>query len=307
MHRFNKILSLLLVATLAASACKSAGETREENTETTSQTSTEAGGDGDGDITERMAREHEGDKPVASGAAEMTPARPVAGQEVVYGKVDGAEVKGYLSMPEGADPATLPALVVIHEWWGLNDNIRKMTDRLAGEGYVALAVDLYGGQSADTPDGAKKLMQGAMSAPEKANTNLNQAIAFLEGKKADKLGVIGWCFGGGWSLQTAIMAPGKIDAAVIYYGRVGVEKDQLAKIEAPILGVFGSEDQGIPVATVRTFEANLAELGKSADITIYEGADHAFANPSGTHYEPEAARSAWEKTRAFFAKNLKGE
>lgn len=293
--RTSTLLTLTLTLTLALGACKSSGEVKTEEKKA------------DGDITERMAKEHKGDKPIASGAAEMKPARPVTGAEVVYGEVDGVQATGYLSMPEGADPATLPALVVIHEWWGLNDNIRKMTDRLAGEGYVALAVDLYGGQNADTPDGAKKLMMSAMSAPEKANANLGQAIAFLEGKKTDKLGVIGWCFGGGWSLQTAIAAPDKIDAAVIYYGRVGVEKEQLSKINAPILGVFGSEDQGIPVDSVKTFEANLKELGKSADITIYEGANHAFANPSGTHYEPEAAASAWEKTTAFFAANLKGE
>jgi carboxymethylenebutenolidase len=200
----------------------------------------------------------------------------------------------------------LPGLIVIQEWWGLNDNIRAMADRLAGEGYLALAVDLYGGEVAEDRDKAMQLMQAAMNESAALEENLRQAYAYLEEEAgAPRIGTIGWCFGGGWSLNTALLLPDKVDATVIYYGRLVTDREALAKLGMPILGVFGAEDQGIPVESVKEFEAALDSLGKEAQIRIYEGADHAFANPSGTRYQPEAAADAWEKTIAFFNQHLK--
>ena len=123
---------------------------------------------------------------------------------------------------------------------------------------------------------------------------------------ATKIGSIGWCLGGGMSLRTALLHPQDLDAAVIYYGRVQTDREVLAPLEVPILGLFGAEDQGIPVATVRAFEATLKELGKDARIHIYEGANHAFANPTGNRYHAEAAGDAWARTLAFFAEHLRG-
>lgn len=258
------------------------------------------------DLPERMAKEHAGDKPIANGASSQAPAQPVTSQPVVYARVGGMPVQGYLSMPEGATPGSLPALIVIHEWWGLNDNVRAMTDRLAGEGYIALAVDLYNGQSTEDPALAKQLMQTSMSRAGALRENLNQALQWLEREaQPPATGVIGWCFGGGWSLQTALMAPDRVDAVVVYYGRVNQTQEQLAALDAPLLGIFGEEDEGIPAASVRAFEANLRALGKPADVYLYDGAGHAFANPSGTRYEPQAAEDAWQKTRAFLARHLK--
>jgi carboxymethylenebutenolidase len=197
-----------------------------------------------------------------------------------------------------------PGVIVIHEWWGLNDNVETMARMLAHQGYAALAVDLYGGESAETPENARALMQRTMDDPEPAKENLRQAHAYLTGELgAPATGVIGWCFGGGWSLQTALMIP-ELDAAVMYYGRVVTDPEELRALDTPLLGIFGAEDEGIPVDQVREMEAALGELGKDATIHVYEGAGHAFANPSGTRYQPEAAKDAWEKTVAFFDQHL---
>ena len=253
------------------------------------------------------AREHEGDRPEASDAAEAEPAEPATGDPVVYANLDGYEVTGYLARPADSD-RPLPGLIVIHEWWGLNDNIRAMARRLAGEGYVALAVDLYGGQVADNPESARELV-GQVD-PDRALRNLQAARSHLSERLAatggvpDRIGVIGWCFGGGWSLQAALAMPEEIDAAVMYYGRPVTERAELETLQAPLLGIFGAEDGSIPVEVVREMEATLEDLGKTVEVHVYDGAGHAFANPSGTRYEPEAAEAAWQETVEFLGEHL---
>lgn len=260
---------------------------------------------GDKEHTEKMAKEHAGETPVATPATAETSAVELDTQEVAYATTaDGRDVKGFLARPKGA--AGAPGLVVIHEWWGLNDNVRAMARKLAALGYAALAVDLYGGQKAEDSEGARALMQAALANPGVVEENLRQAYKYLESRGAKKIGSIGWCFGGGWSLRTALLFPKDLDAAVIYYGRVVTEPEQLAPLEVPILGLFGALDKGIPVEGVRAFESALKGLGKKAEIHVYEGADHAFANPSGTRYNAAAAEDAWAKTVAFFAANLQG-
>ena len=254
------------------------------------------------DYADDMAREHAEDAPVSNEASQASPATEVETELVTYATVDGVEVTGYLARPVGAE-GPLPGVIVIHEWWGLNDNIRSMAEQLAGEGYRALAVDLYGGETADTPDGAATLMRASMEHTEALTENVKQAYAYLAAE-GQKVGVVGWCFGGGWSLATALALPEDIDAAVIYYGRLVTDADALAPLDMPILGFFGAEDTGIPVESVRAFEAALDELGKDASIYVYDGAGHAFANPSGTNYRAEPAQDAWSKTRAFFAAHL---
>jgi carboxymethylenebutenolidase len=258
---------------------------------------------------EKMAEQHQHDKPAATPAATAQPAQEVTGEEVVYGQVGGKPVRGYLAKPASSKTSAkgpLPGLIVIHEWWGLNDNIRSMAKRLAGEGYTALAVDLYGGQTADTPDKAKELMGAVLKDLAPGAENVKQAYSFLEThEKAPKIGVIGWCFGGGWSLQTALLLPDKIDATVIYYGHLETDKAKLAPLKMPILGFFGGQDQSIPVSSVRDFEKTLKDLGKSVEIHVYDDASHAFANPSGGSYNAKAAEDSWKRTTAFLKKNLK--
>ena len=257
------------------------------------------------DYVERMSREHAADTPVASPAARVPPGGEITEREVEYADLDGTKVKGFFARPAAPGPA--PGIIVIHEWWGLNDNIRAMARRLAGEGYQALAVDLYEGRVTDQRKEASALMKEAMSRSGRLEDNLRQAYGWLRKEgKVPKIGVIGWCFGGGWSLQTALLFPDSIDAAVIYYGRIITAPDALRTLQMPVLGIFGSRDKGIPVERVEKFRDTLAELGKDADVVIYEGAEHAFANPSGTRYKEEAALDAWKRTIDFLAAHLGG-
>jgi carboxymethylenebutenolidase len=254
-------------------------------------------GASDDRYVDAMAREHAGDVPVAAAAADGSPAEAVRGEAIEY---PGG--RGYLARPAGEPRA---GLIVIHEWWGLNDNIREMSNRLAAEGYLALAVDLYEGQVAADAGQARELMSAAMGDPDRVDEHLRGAFHWLreEGGVA-RVGSIGWCFGGALSLRTAIMLPEELDAAVIYYGRLVTDPAQLAPLRMPILGIFGGQDRGIPVESVLEFETMLQTLGKTAEIVVYEDADHAFANPSGTRYEPEAAADAWRRTLEFLAEQL---
>lgn len=254
------------------------------------------------DYSSRLYQSHQSDRPIPTGAIAQAPSMPVEGQTVTYGLLGEQPITGYLSRPVDAmEP--LPGLIVIHEAWGLNDNIKRMTDRLAGEGYTALAVDMLG-TVVETPEAARAQVRSAD--PEQLKENLRQAYQYLTNtQQAPMIGSIGWCFGGSWSLQTALLYPESLDAAVIYYGgNLVTDAETLEPLSMPILGIFGGIDDNPPPERVREFEATLNELGKSAEIYIYEGADHAFANPSGTRYNPEAAEDAWEKTIAFLNEHL---
>jgi carboxymethylenebutenolidase len=256
------------------------------------------------DIVTKMEHEHQGDTPITSPAAAVSPTHPITSAEVDYATVGDKTISGYLARPEGRTAHA--GILVIQEWWGLNDNIRAMADRLAGEGYVALAVDLYEGEVAETRDEASGLMRQSLEREEALKDNLKQAYAYLttEGG-ASEIGVIGWCFGGAWSLRTAMMMGDRIGAAAIYYGRLVTDPEELSSLSAPILGIFGELDGGIPVETVREFESALEALGHDAKIHIYPDADHAFANPSGTRYNETAATDAWTKTLDFFDQYLR--
>ena len=254
--------------------------------------------------TDRMAKEHRGDRPVPTAVASAEPAVPVVAEEVTYATIDGEDITGYFARPEASEDG-LPGILAIHEWWGLNDNIRATARRLAGEGYAVLAVDLYGDRVAEVPDEARNIMRSVLQNPEPARENLRQAYDYLtRDRKAPKVGSIGWCFGGGWSLQAGLLLPNDLDAVAIYYGRLETDPAVLEPLQMPILGIFGAEDRGIPVEDARAFETALRGLGKDAEIHIYENAGHAFANPSGRRYVPEAAEDAWAKTTAFFDKHL---
>jgi carboxymethylenebutenolidase len=248
------------------------------------------------EYVEAMAREHAGDAPVA-GAADGPAAEGVRGGFVEYG-----DSRGYLARPAGEARA---GLIVIHEWWGLNDNIREMSNRLAAQGYLALAVDLYEGEVAADAGRARELMSAAMDDSDRVDEHLHAAFRWLrEEGGVERIGSIGWCLGGALSLRTAIMLPEELDAAVIYYGRLVTEPARLAPLMMPILGIFGGQDRGIPIESVLEFEAALEALGKTAEIVVYEDADHAFANPSGTRYDPDAAADAWRRTLEFLDEHL---
>lgn len=249
---------------------------------------------------------HQKDSPIPSPLLAQNPTASVTEESVTYGSLNNKDLVGYLARPS-ENQESLPALIVIHEWWGLNDNIKAMTRQLAAEGYTALAVDLYRGQGAETPEKARELVTQASSNPKQLEDNLKAAYQYLQQEqKAPKIASIGWCFGGTWSLNTALLFPDQLDATVIYYGgEITTDPDQLKQLQMPILGIFGELDQNPPVETVKRFEQVLNSLNKSAEIYIYEKAEHAFANPSGTRYNAEAAKDAWTKTTAFLEKHLK--
>jgi carboxymethylenebutenolidase len=232
-------------------------------------------------------------------------ALPAAGAPAPKGTmIDVAGSRAYLSLPEGAKPP-LPGVVVIQEWWGLNDHIKHWADRLAADGYAALAVDLYGGRVATTRDSAMAYMQSVDEA--RAREILLAAHALLASDPriaATRRGCIGWCFGGAWSLRLAMAAP-DLDAAVIYYGHLESDPEKLAAIRAPVFGVFGNKDPSIPPAAVDAFAAGLEKAGVEHQILRYD-AEHAFANPSNARYDQKSAADAWRQVRAFLRKELKG-
>lgn len=253
---------------------------------------------------EAMSHEHEGETPEPSAAARVAPRRDVVSDRLPYAEIDDALVYGHFVFPaDMVEP--LPAIIVIHEWWGLNDNVRAMADRLAGEGYIVLAVDLFGGKTAKTADEARQLMLSVVENPDSAQENLRHAYKFVKDTaKAPRIASLGWCFGGGWSLNTAMLFPDELDAAVIYYGQVTDDEDKLRPVDVPILGLFGGKDRAITVDSVHRFEAALENLRKTYDIHIYPEAHHAFANPTGQSYDAEAAEDAWRRTLEFLAQYL---
>ncbi|HYG99827.1 MAG TPA: dienelactone hydrolase family protein [Terriglobales bacterium] len=213
-------------------------------------------------------------------------------------------VNGLLYAPQGKGPH--PALIVIHEWWGLDNWIKEQASKLADQGYVTLAVDLYRGKTASTRDEAHELSRGLPE--DRAKRDLHAAFAYLKSRKdvdPKRIGSIGWCMGGGHSLSLALMEP-TLAASVIKYGHLATDEDQLKKVNAAVLGVFGGQDRGIPVEDVKRFEQQMKQLGKKVEVVIYPQAGHAFENPNNkTGYRPQDAEDAWKKTIEFLDANLK--
>jgi len=226
-----------------------------------------------------------------------------SGKTVSY-KSGDETVHGVLFTPKGKGP--FPALVVIHEWWGLVPWVKGQAAKLSDQGYVTLAVDLYRGKATDSPEVAHELMRGLPE--DRANRDLLAAVQYLKSLKnvnPAKIGSIGWCMGGGYSLDLAIADP-TLAADVINYGHLATDPARLQQIHAPILGLFGAQDKGIPPADVHKFEQDLQQMGKKIDVTIYPDAGHAFQNPDNkAGYRPADTADAWNRTLEFLAATLK--
>jgi carboxymethylenebutenolidase len=222
-------------------------------------------------------------------------------ESVEYQDTDGETLMGYLARPEGDEPK--PAIVVIQEWWGLNEHIKDLARRFAGEGFVALAPDLYHGQVATEPDEARKLVMELDMA--EAVKEIQRALAFLREQSymaGPKVGIVGFCMGGGLVLQTSLIED-NLTAAVAFYGRP-LSAEEAPQAKAPILGLYGAADQGIPVDEVNKMDAALDEAGIENDIHVYEGAGHAFFNDTGQSYNEQAATDAWPRTLDWFRKHI---
>lgn len=219
------------------------------------------------------------------------------------------DAQGYLVYPVSSidSQGKLPAVVMIHEWWGLNQNIKDMANLLAKQGFVVLAADLYHGNVTDNPQVAMDLVQIARNDQNSSVANLQAAVKYLSSAPnvdSTKIASLGWCFGGGQSLQLALNSQEHpLAATILYYGTPLVtDKESLAKIKWPVLGIFGDNDQAIPLPEINQFRTSLNQSGITNEIEIYKGVGHAFANPSGDNYAPKETADAWEKTLSFLKK-----
>ena len=214
---------------------------------------------------------------------------------------------GYLVYPSAITGKKLPTVIMIHENRGLNDYIKSMANTLAREEYVVLAVDLFKGQVAQTNQQAQQLTSSVRSNPATTTSNLQAAVNYVSSLPfvdSSKIASIGWCFGGGQSLQLALHSEQHpLVATILYYGTPLVtDKQQLSKIKWPVLGIFGDHDQANPLPLINSFKAALDADGITNQIQIYKGLGHAFANPSGANYAPNETVDAWQKTLEFLKK-----
>jgi carboxymethylenebutenolidase len=230
---------------------------------------------------------------------DVTGLSPITAERTTVG-----DAPGYLARPD--DDSTYPAVVMIHEWWGLNENIERMAEILAGHEYVVFAVDLYDGEVATDSERASELSGMVRENPDEAVATMSSAVEGLRGRSdvTGRVASLGWCFGGGQSLQLSL-SDADLDATVIYYGTLATDQATLERIDGPVLGIFGSEDRVVPLEDVRAFDATLGEIGVEHEVYVYEGAGHAFANPSGESFRPDDTMDAWEKTLEFLDTSLR--
>ena len=225
---------------------------------------------------------------------------------VSFGRPDGRQVQGYLASP--AQPQGAPAVVVIQEWWGLNDQIRGVADRLARCGYVALVPDLYRGKSTVEEEEAHHLMEG-LDFGEAVSQDIAGAVAYLRQRSA-KVGITGFCMGGALTLLALGQNP-ELAAGVAWYGAPPLEYLDASKFKAPVQGHWATQDAFFPIATVDALEAKLKQAGVHVDFHRYL-AQHGFANETaagpgriaGTQHDPVWAEHAWDRTLTFFGRLL---
>ena len=224
------------------------------------------------------------------------------------------QAHGYLVFPSKSNANNseinsnmkLPGVVMIHENKGLNENIKNMANLLAKNGYVVLAVDLFKGEVTTDRNRSSELTQQIRDNQNVATSNLKSAVKYLSSLpnvNPEKIVSLGWCFGGGQSLQLALNSQDHpLAATIIYYGRLVTDNATLASIKWPVLGIFGDQDMSIQVDMVNAFESALKSNGTPNEIYIYKGVGNAFANPSGDNYAPKETQDAWQKTLSFLKK-----
>jgi len=231
----------------------------------------------------------------------------MVGKMVEYKRPDGKSVNGYLAEPQGGSHA--PAMVVIQEWWGLQDQIKGVADKLAKQGYRALVPDLYRGKVALEANEAKHLMEG-LDFGDAAGQDIRGAVQYLKKSGSGKVGVTGFCMGGALTVLSACNVP-EMDAGVIWYGFPPLQYVDAAKIKAPLLGHWATQDQAFPISVVDELEKKLRDAKVKFEFHRYN-AKHAFANETADSkkldmlkYDPKAAETAWQRTMEFLGKNLK--
>jgi carboxymethylenebutenolidase len=287
---------MILVAAAALSACAQRGG--------------ESGVDEGEPSAEPPSAELEG--AASPGASDSLPAAilgtapPPRGETVGYYDADPAAA-GYVVTPAGPGPH--PAVILIHEWDGLNDRIRQLADALADEGYVALAADLYSGRTGSNREENMALVQEARANPERSIANLNAAVAYLREREdvSGRIGTMGWCFGGGVALSYALGGE-QHDATAIFYGSLVTDPDSLAALDHEIYGTFAEQDDGIPPSQVEAFVAALREAGVPNDVHVYDAVDHGFwlFVDEDPQVRAEPALDAWRRLQAYLERALGG-
>lgn len=222
-----------------------------------------------------------------------------AGKMIEFPTPDGAKGTAYALLP---DSASGKFLFVIHEWWGLNDHIKKEAERLFGElgNVTVLALDLYDGKVAANPEEAGQYMGATKE--ERLNAIVQGAIAYAGGEA--EIATLGWCFGGGWSLRASILAGKQGAGCVMYYGMPVEKADQIAPLQAEVLGIFAKQDGWINEEVVSKFQSLAGATRKKVDVHWFDAA-HAFANPSNDKYDAPAAEKANELALTFLRERLK--
>ena len=226
-----------------------------------------------------------------------------AGRSVEYIQDEQGAVSGYLALPSGK--GTHPGIILIHEWWGLNEDIRQKAREYAEAGYAALAVDLYEGRVTTRPEVAQELATKVRGDTQAAFAHLRAALEWLGSHprvNGQRLASVGWCFGGGWSYEIARNQLGT-KASIIYYGQFN-PKDDLSKMRATILGHFAEQDLYIRVDDVRQFQAKLSTLNGEHEVFIYPNTQHSFDSSNRPAYDAKASDRAWQRSLAFLRKHL---
>lgn len=234
----------------------------------------------------------------------MGEGRPLGGTDLLYVQGDEATV-GYLAVPEGDGP--FPALVIVHQWNGLVDRVRRIADDLAAEGYITLAVDLFDGRTGSSPDENRALTAEVAANPEKMIANMNAAVDYLRARPdvTGRVGAMGWCFGGGIALSFGLDGESH-DATAIFYGSLIDDPARLATIGHEVYGTFAELDQGIPPESVAAFEAALRSAGIENDIHVYDDVNHGFW--LNADEDPDLRNGptldAWQRLKAYLERTL---
>lgn len=245
--------------------------------------------------------------PEAAAAAGTESTRPVVAEALPYGEVDERLVYGYFAIPaDMIDP--LPAVIVVHDWWGLNEQMRATSERLAAEGYIVLSVDLFGGETATSLSDARTLEIAVVENPELALENMRQALDFiLNTAGAPRVAVVGFGFGGSWSLSAAVEFDEDLSASVTYYGQVHDDREKLAQIAVPLLGLFAKNDRAVTAETVARFEAALDALEKDHEVVMYPDVRRGFADPLSENFDADIAADAWGRVVEFLDQRMLAE
>ncbi len=236
-------------------------------------------------------------------AASTVTERPVDAETLPYADVDERLVYGYFAFPSDmVEP--LPALVLVHDWWGLDAEMHAAANRIAAAGYIVLAVDLYSGETMTTANAARAKAVSVVENADAIEENIRQALDFVDVAGAPSTGIAGWGFGGAYALDAALAFPERIDAVVIFYGQVPSDSDRLAALGSPVLGLFGDKDTTVTPESALAFAAATNRIGNPAVVEIYPDAGHGFADPRHRQYDPSVAARAWTRMLDFLSRVL---